>query len=193
MEDFYKVCVKLYASEVTPPSGDADLFVPIFHEWIRDGDLDLISLDVADYAHVPDGPGIMLITHETAFALDRSDGRFGLLAQRRTPLDGDGAAAVASTLRDALKVAARLEADFRLADRLRFDRSEIRIEANDRLRAPNSDAGFRAFGPVVREGLQRAGVERVGSLRRIENEPRDRLALEARVAGLSLVSEVVAP
>jgi hypothetical protein len=184
MKDLYRVCVKLYAGEVSAPNEDADLFVPIFHDWIRDGVLDMVALDVADYAHVPEGPGIMLIAHQTAFALDRADGRFGLLAQRRTPIDGDGADAVAATLTEALQVAARLEPDPRLGGRLAFDRTTLRVEANDRLRPPNTAEGYRLFEPIVREGLRRAGAEQILEVQRVANDPRDRLALEVRVEAL---------
>ena len=57
-----RICVKLYAPE--PGIGDQD-FVPIFHDWIRDQSLaNLVLFDVADYAHVPESPGIVLVTHE---------------------------------------------------------------------------------------------------------------------------------
>ena len=80
-----RVCVKLFAAEPGVPDS---AFVPIFHEWIRDRALGLVLLDVADYTHVPDSPGVMLIAHEAAFSLDRTDGRLGLLAQQRRPIDG---------------------------------------------------------------------------------------------------------
>ena len=101
-----RVCVKLFAAEPGVPDS---AFVPIFHEWIRDRALGLVLLDVADYTHVPDSPGVMLIAHEAAFSLDRTDGRLGLLAQQRRPIDGGVSTAIAVTLRQALAVADRLE------------------------------------------------------------------------------------
>jgi hypothetical protein len=179
MEGLYRVCVKLYAPEPAGIDDDADVFVPIFHEWIRERALgDTVMLDVADYAHVPDGPGIMLVTHEAAFALDRSDGRFGLLVQRRTPIEGDGVAALRRTLQLTLRVATMLEADPRLAGRVAFDRSAIRVESNDRLRAPNTDEGAVAFEPLVRTALEQEFPAGVASVRRVTSDPRNRLALD---------------
>src|SRR6266513_3157575 len=100
MDDLHRVCVKLYAPE--PDDGVDTILVPVFHEWIRDRALDLVLVDVADYTHAPDSPGVVLVSHEASFALDRSDGRFGLLAQRRRPVAGDAAVAIATTLRQAL-------------------------------------------------------------------------------------------
>ena len=57
--------------------------MPIFNEWIRERALgDLVMLDEADYAHIPESPGIMLICREVTFSMDRTDERFGLLALR---------------------------------------------------------------------------------------------------------------
>lgn len=176
LNDLYRVCVKIYAPEPEGITDDAAVFVPIFHEWIREGALDLVFVDVADYAHVPDSPGIMLVTYETSFALDRSDGRFGLLAQRRTRFDGDAVTATAETLRQALRVAELLESDARLSGKLVFDRSVIRVESNDRLRTPNTDEGYEGFSDIARTAAEEV-LGRPVTLARIENDPRDRLAL----------------
>lgn len=183
LEGLFKVCVKLYAPEPRGIGSDAEAFVPIFHEWIQKGSLpELLLFDVADYAHAPDSPGIVLVAHEAHFALDRSDGRFGLLVQRRTRMDGSPADAVATTLLHALAAAGALERDPRLAGKLEFDASSPRIEANDRLRAPNSDEGFREFEPAVREAVERVYAGRDFTVSRIENDPRDRLSVTVTVA-----------
>lgn len=181
LDGLYRVCVKLYSPEPWGSERDAAAFVPIFHEWIQQRSLDLVLIDVADYAHAPDSPGIMLVTHEVSFALDRSDGRFGLLAQRRVPLDGTAADAVASTLLHALRVAGMLERDPRLGGKLKFDPSHPRIEANDRLRAPNTGAGYEAFEPAVREAAERVYAGQDAKIERIENDPRDRLSIAVTV------------
>ena len=173
-----RVCVKLYAGE----TGIGDqVFVPIFQEWIRDQALDgLVLFDVADYAHVPDSPGIVLVTYETSFAMDRSDGRFGLLAQRRVAREGDSEAMVASTLEQTLRVAAKLEGDPRLAGKLEFDRSTIRVESNDRLRAPNTDEGYRVFEPVLKRAVAAVLPGKSPQVKRIANDPRDRLTVDVK-------------
>lgn len=180
MTDIYRVCAKLYAHEPVAIGDDAEVFVPIFHEWIREQRLDVVAIDVADYAHVPDSPGIMLVSHEAHFALDRSDGQFGLLVQRRRPIEGDGTDAITTTIRQGLRMVELLESDPRLAGKLRFDRSSIRVEANDRLRAPNTDQGYEVFEPLVRQAIDSLFPGVQASVRRIENDPRDRLAIEVR-------------
>ena len=171
-----RVCAKLYAAE---PAGVADeAFVPIFHEWIRKRAFDAVLLDVTDYTHAPDSPGVMLIGHDATYALDRSDGRFGLLVQRRRPI-GDGAAdAIAAALRALVVVADTLESDRRLKGKLSFDRSVVRIEANDRLRAPNTDTAFEAFEPIVRDAVARAFSAPPIAVLRVKNDARHRLAAD---------------
>ncbi|MEX1256574.1 MAG: hypothetical protein WEG36_03040 [Gemmatimonadota bacterium] len=192
VDGFFKVCVKVYANE---PEGtdDADLFVPIFHEWIRDRVFDLVLFDVADYAHAPDSPGIVLVSHEAHFAMDRSDGHFGILAQRRVRFDGSASGAIAATIRQVLEFAAKLEQDPRVAGKIKFDATRIRLESNDRLRLPNDETGYRDFEPLVRDALAAAFPGRHAvAVSRVANDPRDRLALEVRLEGSSDVQELVA-
>ena len=172
--------MKIYAAD---PALDDQVFVPIFHDWIRDRAFDdLVLFDVADYALVPDGPGIVLVTHEAHFALDRSDGRFGLLVQRRVPGDGDAPANLARTIRHGMQVADRLARDPRVAGKLVFDTSAIRVEANDRLRAPNTEAGYEEFARVVRAAVSLALEGADSEVTRVSNDPRDRLAVDVRIA-----------
>ena len=177
MDDLYRVCVKLYA---TAEGGVSDaVYVEIFQEWIRDRALNLVLFDVADYAHAPVSPGIMLMADEASFALDRADGRFGLLAQRRKPLPGDAVDAISTTVGQLMEVAARLERDPRVGGKLAFDRSSLRIESNDRLRAPNTEEGYAGFEMLARAALERTAPGGSVRLHRVANDPRDRLAVDA--------------
>ena len=179
-KDLQRVCVKVYAPE---PGVSDQLFVPIFHEWIRERSLPgLVLFDVADYAHVPDSPGIVLGTHEAHFSLDRSDGRFGLHVQRRVDAGLPTAEVIATTIRQALQVVDKLEADPRLAGKVAFDRSTLRVESNDRLRGPNSDQGWRAFEPVVKAGVVASTGDAGARVTRVKNDPRDRLTADVKVA-----------
>lgn len=183
MNQLSRVCVKVYAADPGAAIDDAAVYVPIFHEWIRKGDLGLVTIDVADYAHVPDSPGIMLVAHEAAFSLDRADGRFGLLGQRRTPIDGGAVASITATLRQVLQIAERLQGEPQLSGVLNFDLGTVRVESNDRLNGPNSDEGYVSFEPAVREALSAVFPGSTVTVSRVQNDPRDRLAVEARVDG----------
>ena len=69
---------------------DLELFIPVFHEWIqKDLIPNHVMVDVADYKHIPDGPGIMLISHEGNFSIDLENGEIGFLYVRKQPLKKD--------------------------------------------------------------------------------------------------------
>ena len=55
----------------------------MFHDWIQNQRLDELLIDVVDYRHVHDGPGVILIAHDAHYAFDTSEGRLGLLYSRR--------------------------------------------------------------------------------------------------------------
>ncbi len=44
--------------------------IPVFHSWIQAGKTPAVMLDVADYKHVPAGPGVMLVGHADDLGLD---------------------------------------------------------------------------------------------------------------------------
>ena len=81
--DAYRIHIKYY---LEPEAGiELDRLIPIFHRWIQHHELDELLLDVADYKHVPDGPGVMLVAHEAYYSVDSTGGRTGLLYARRRP------------------------------------------------------------------------------------------------------------
>ena len=71
-----KLNLKLFIEN--PEALDVKAVIPVFHGWIRDNLLDGLPIDVADYKHVPNGPGLMLIGHDGDYAIDFANGRSGL-------------------------------------------------------------------------------------------------------------------
>ena len=55
----------------------------VFNSWIQEQRFDELLIDVADYLHVHNGPGIMLIGYEADYSLDNRAGRLGLLYNRK--------------------------------------------------------------------------------------------------------------
>ena len=54
-------------------------FIKLFHRFIQEQAVLGLLVDVADYAHVPHGPGVILIGHDVDYAVDSTAGRTGLL------------------------------------------------------------------------------------------------------------------
>src|ERR1700726_1147805 len=127
--------------------GDAGLerLIPVFHGWIQDRTRPELLLDIADYRHVPAGPGVVLIGHEANYSVDNTDNRMGVRYNRKAALDGSNQDRLKQATRAALTACQRLEAELRLGGKLRFNGQEIEIFINDRLLAPNCDATREAF------------------------------------------------
>ena len=133
-----------------PEKMDLEPLIPIFHEWIQDQIPGELLLDIADYRHVPAGPGVVLIGHQGDYSVDNTDNRLGVRYNRKAALDGSNEDRLKQAARAALTACRRLEADARLAGKLRFGGQEIEIFINDRLLAPNTDATREAAGPELR-------------------------------------------
>ncbi len=139
-----KVDVKLFLQE--PAEVDLEDFIPVFHDWIQHQHLDELLIDVVDYRHVHNGPGVMLIAHDAHYAMDMAGGRMGLLYSRRreTHPTRNAIQSVAARLRSvvqcALTACRLLEAESSLQGRLKFRGDEMLLRINDRLVSPTLDA-----------------------------------------------------
>jgi hypothetical protein len=153
--------VKVYArSDSTVELGDA---IPVFHRWIQQNVLpDELLLDVADYRHVPSGPGVLLVGHQAFRSLDQGGRGLGLLYTRRTAMSGSDADKLRSAVEAALATCGLLEAEAEFAGKLYFDKDDLEISVNDRMLAPNNDDTWRALEPVLRAAFPQSHIERAG-------------------------------
>jgi len=124
-------------------------FIPVFHRWIQSKVMPEALIDVADYSHVPSGPGIILVAHEGIFGIDETGGRRGLVYYLRRPFDGELAAGVAAVTRTALRACEQLTSEPELQGRVTFRAQEMQVFAHDRLNAPNTEATATAFQPTL--------------------------------------------
>ena len=116
-------------------------FAAIFNMWIQNQRLEELLIDVADYLHVHNGPGIMLIGHEADYSLDNRAGRLGLLYNRKEQLSGTTEEKLTQAVRAALTVAQILEQE----NGLKFNGSEVQVIVNDRLLVPNTTETFASL------------------------------------------------
>jgi hypothetical protein len=168
-----RFAVKFFTTS-EPDVDDAE-FIDIFHEWIRLKRLNHVMLDVADYRHVPNGPGIMLVTHEVNYAMDRNDGQFGLYAQQKI---SDG-----STLKDKIlglvkstaQFGSLLESESALQGKIKLDGSTFHYIANDRLNAPNTEEAFNTIKGELEAIAADLYPGKTVTITRLSNDPRARL------------------
>jgi hypothetical protein len=124
----------------------ADRFILAFHDWIKHHKLPELLIDVANYAHVPKGPGVALIGNDSDYFIDDADGRAGLLYSRKREAPAPEAR-LADAFRRTLNAAALLEKSFE--GKLRFRTDELLFRINDRLKAPAGEATFAELRPEL--------------------------------------------
>jgi len=152
--DLRKATVKLFAQPGPVP--DLRPFIPVFHRWIQGHKLGGILVDVAEYTHVADGPGVLLVAHEGQWILDAEDGKLGLVYSQRRPPNGTPQEHLKRALRECFAACALLEAEPEAKGVITLDPGHLAVSVNDRLAAPNSPATYAALEPVVREVLAQA-------------------------------------
>ena len=153
-----KVDLKLFLQE--PAEVELEDFISVFHDWIQHQRLDELLIDVVDYRHVHDGPGVMLIAHDAHYAMDMADGRMGLLYSRRRETHPARNAIqsvterLRSVLRCALEACRLLEAEPSLQGRVKFRGDEVLLRINDRL-VPPTPVAFDDLQTHLRPVLER--------------------------------------
>lgn len=170
------VNIKIFADRADIRLEDA---IPVFHQWIQDSVVPELLIDVADYKHVPDGPGVLLIGHEANYSLDQTGGRLGLLYNRKAVVEGDAQTVLRQAFDAALSAARRLETAAPFAGRLHFDEGDVEVLINDRLLAPNTDATWEALRPELERFFASVYGEGRFTLER-RGEPRERFRVGVR-------------
>lgn len=122
--------------------------IPVYHRWIQQQAIPEVLIDVADYQHVPDGPGILLVAHEGFYSL-ASDG--ALTYTRRTVANGTPSERIGQAFEAAAGAGAKLESEPEFANRLRFDLGRCEVSVNDRMLAPNNDETKKTLEPELRK------------------------------------------
>ena len=129
-----------------PENVDFSSFVPIFHRWIQNQSLEGKLLDVADYRHVPGGPGVILIGHEGDYSVDNTDNRVGIRYNRKATLDGNNQDRLRQAMLAAVNVFLLLEEE---PGSVHFNGQDFEVSINDRLLAPNSAETLAVSKPDI--------------------------------------------
>ena len=154
--------------------------IPIYHRWIQDKALDDLLIDVADYSHVPAGPGVMLIAHEGNYALDETGHERGIVYYSKQKLTGELPERFAQVAYKALKATQLMSSDADLEGALHVSGTELQFFANDRLAAPNTAEAYDEIEPAFKRFLDRLYDGAPYTLSR-ENDPRERLSFKVQV------------
>ena len=135
-----------------------DPFVTIFGRW-RNEQHPADWVDLADYAHLPRGPGIVLVGQRCSVAFDLADPGPGILYTARKGLTGSHAERLCSAFAWCLDLSKRLSTEPEFPQDVRLRTGMLELRFNDRLETPDTpetDAelrpGHRAgSGPALRQ------------------------------------------
>lgn len=172
--DLHKFGIKFFAQDAERI--DILKLIPIYHRWIQQSALEDLLIDVADYSHVPSGPGVMLIAHEGNYALDETGHERGVVYYSKHKLSGDLSERFAQVAQRALKAAELMSAAADLEGALKVPGNRLQFFANDRLVAPNTDAVYAELEPAFKAFLERLYAGAPYKLER-ETDPKERLSV----------------
>ena len=145
--DLKKFGIKLYLNNNT--SYHSRDFIPVFHNWIQNKAVpDHLLIDIADYSHIPDGPGILLVAHEGHFSLDQADRKPGILYMRKTEISGSFKDRFNKVLSTTI-LAARMLSQDKNIKAVDFFPNSFRFISNDRRIADNVDANQKLYTETV--------------------------------------------
>lgn len=187
--DLHKFGIKFFATDARKIN--ILKLIPIYHRWIQEQALEDLLVDVADYSHVPSGPGVMLIAHEGNYALDETGDERGVVYYSKHKLAGQLPQRITQVAQKALKAAQLMSADEDLKGALQVSGTRLQFFSNDRLVAPNTDAAYAQIEPALRVFLDRFYEGAPYSLER-EKDPKERLAFKVQVQGDATVDELLA-
>jgi hypothetical protein len=142
----HKLQVKIFLDAREPL--DLEPLIPVFHAWIKHNRLSEVLVDVANYSHVPGGPGVGVVGHASDYFVDQSVHGQGLLYSRKREAP-EPSERLEDAFRRALQAAILLEQEAALAGKFRFRTGEFLFRINDRLLAPSDAATFEALKPVI--------------------------------------------
>jgi hypothetical protein len=165
----FRVQVKYFVEN--PDAVDLGYFIGLFQRWIQQKNIGELLIDVADYRHVFEGPGIVLIGHEGDYSMEVGQRGLGVLYTRKRQTDANLQQQLRVSFQQVLAAAHLIENEPSLNLKFRTNEAEVRIL--DRLQYPNNSESFER----VRDDLKAVVADVYGStsvsLAPINENPRE--------------------
>ncbi|MDA1190296.1 MAG: hypothetical protein O3A46_01285 [Candidatus Poribacteria bacterium] len=139
MADLKRIDIKLYIAN--PDAVVWEDYLRIFTEWRDENRAEW--LDIADYFHVPAGPGALLVGKTCHISVDNRHNRPGILYSLRGTVSGSTQERIAESLRKTLEYTNKLQQHDNCP--LTVNTDEIDFIVNDRMNFPNDAASYNAI------------------------------------------------
>jgi hypothetical protein len=155
-------------------------FIPVFHRWIQEDKLEGMLVDVAEYTHVFQGPGVLLIAHEANYSVDEENGKRGFLYNQKRPPEKSVEEHLKTAFRRALTACSLLEKEPGLAGKIKFSPTHLQVFVNDRMEAPYNPESLGALEETLNPFLN--GLYDGGKYLLLhEKDPKKRAGFEIKV------------
>ena len=175
MNELTQIDIKVFAEDASDVK--ATEFIAVLQRWIREHTIPGTLIDVADYSHIHNGAGVILVGHERNLSIDYADGRMGLLVHYKRPTEQTLEERIVAAIEFAFNACTLLEEEGEFKTRLKFSRTDFRFLANDRLHAPNSDDAYAQLAPAL-EAAAKSASGSDATLTRINDDPDERLTID---------------
>ena len=153
MTEIQKVSVKILSN--APPTLDLDPLLSVFARWRTESAHPAQWVDLADYAHMARGAGIVLIGHLCNFAFDMGSPSPGILYARKKGLDGAVEDRLLTVFHDCFEMAQRLRAEPEFPAGVGLETGRLELAFNDRLETHNTERTDELLRSSVKAALDR--------------------------------------
>jgi hypothetical protein len=164
-----------------PQEVELEPFINIFHRWIQNKIAEEMLVDVADYAHVPAGPGVLLVAHEANMSIDNAENRLGFLYNRKTVMNGTNLERLQKIFKTALLHCQRLEEEASVKGKLKFQGGDMQLIVNDRLLVPNNEESLKVLEPELKDFFNQLYAGASYTLKR-HTDSRERFTLDVKAS-----------
>lgn len=183
-----KVNLKLFIEN--PENLEVEAVIPVFHRWIQGNVLAGMPIDVADYKHVPDGPGIMLIGYDGDYAIDLANGRPGVWYSHKREWNAPDLQGQIRLAWTRLITAAQLLQNDESLD-ITIGTSELEVTFPDRLNAPNNAETYAAVSAEVQAVLSELFGGAEVQVEWLSEDARRPFAIRATIANAPALADLL--
>ena len=170
-----------------PEDAELDPILTVFDRWRQEADASSDWIDLADYAHMKRGPGVMMAGKREHFAIDTNEPGLGILCSIRAGLSGTNEERMAEAFQRHLALATRLIGEPEWPGDFSVRSGEWKISINDRLGFPNTDENDAALRPALEAA---AGVLFGSAELTRDDNPQRRLGWSLRAEGSPSFSDL---
>lgn len=149
--DLQRINAKLMADAGT--NLNIDSILAIFGRWRQDKDHPSDWVDLADYAHMAKGQGILLVGKQGNFSVDLTEPGPGILYVGKKDFQGPVTERILEAIRRCLALTVPFVAEPEYPADLRPQPGSWELTVNDRLDFPNTDETDQQLGASIKSAL----------------------------------------